>query len=148
MESLNNLTKREHFSELILIVLIIVYLILGIKTPELIAKVVDTLIGKIGLLLVVVYLCLYSNPILAVMFALFAYDLIRRSELETGIASLDKYAPSEKKKMSHFSAFNQFPYTLEQEVVAKMAPLVHSGTPLTEASYKPLLEDTHNATKI
>jgi len=50
--------------------------------------------------------------------------------------------------MSQFTAYNQFPYTLEQEVVAKMAPIMKSGSSLTQASYKPLLENLHDAAKI
>jgi hypothetical protein len=47
--------------------------------------------------------------------------------------------------MSQFTAFNQFPYTLEQEVVAKMAPIARSGSSLVPASYKPLLDNLHDA---
>lgn len=70
---------------------------------------------------------------------------MRRSSISTGLDALQKYAPTENKKMSEFTAFNQFPYTLEQEVVKKMAPMVRSGSNLTQASYKPLLENLHDA---
>ena len=50
--------------------------------------------------------------------------------------------------MSQFTAFNQFPYTLEQEVVAKMAPIVRSGSSLSSASYKPLLDNLHDASPL
>jgi hypothetical protein len=50
--------------------------------------------------------------------------------------------------MSQFTAFNQFPYTLEQEVVAKMAPIVRSGSSLTPPSYKPLLENLYDASPV
>jgi len=50
--------------------------------------------------------------------------------------------------MSQFTAFNQFPYTLEQEVVAKMAPIVRSGSSLTSASYKPLLDKLYDASPL
>ena len=88
------------------------------------------------------------NPILAVLSLFVAFDLIRRSSSATGIDALKKYAPSEEKKMSQFTAYNQFPYTLEQEVVAKMAPIMKSGSSLTQASYKPLLENVHDASKL
>jgi hypothetical protein len=68
--------------------------------------------------------------------------------LATGIDALQKYAPTEKKKMSQFTAFNQFPYTLEQEVVAKMAPLMKGGSSLSTASYKPLLENLYDASPV
>ena len=134
--------------QLLLVVLMVVYLIMGYKTPEPIANIVDTLIGKIVIFLIVVYLFLHSNPILAVVALFVAFDLVRRSSMVTGIDALRKYAPTEEKKRSHFTAFNQFPYTLEQEVVKKMAPIVQSGSTLTKPSYKPILENLHDASSL
>jgi len=145
MESLSSLFKKQHMGELILIILFIIYLIMGYKTPESIANLVDTLVGKIVIFIVVIYLFSYANPILAVLSLFVAFDLIRRSSAATGIDALQRYAPTEEKKYSQFTAFNQFPYTLEQEVVAKMAPIVKSGYSLTQASYKPLLDNLHDA---
>lgn len=93
---------------------------------------------------------MHANPILAVLAALVAFDLMRRSNNvgNLGLGPLSAYAPSEKKRMSQFTAFNQFPYTLEQEVVAKMAPIVHSGSSLTPPSYKPLLDNLYDASPL
>ncbi len=148
MDSFTELLKKEHMGEFILVILMIVYLILGFRTPELIANMVDNIIGKVVIILVVIYLFMNSNPILAVIAALVAFDLMRRSNDATGLGALAAYAPSEEKKMSQFTAFNQFPYTLEQEVVAKMAPIVRSGTSLIPASYKPMLDNLHDASTI
>jgi len=61
---------------------------------------------------------------------------------------VQKYIPSEETKMNQFTAFNQFPYTLEQEVVKKMAPIVQSGFVMNKASYNPLLDNLHDASPI
>jgi hypothetical protein len=148
MDGFNDLLKKQHMGELILVILMIIYLILGFKTPEVIAKLIDSIVGKVVIILIVLYLFMYCNPILAVLSALVAFDLMRRSSDTTGISALDSYAPSEKKKMSQFTAFNQFPYTLEQEVVSKMAPIVHSGSSIHPASYKPLLDNLYDASPI
>ena len=145
MESLSSLFKKNNMGELVLIVLLIIYLILGLKTPEPIACMVDSLGGKIVLFIIVIYLFMHSNPILAVLSLFAAFDLVRRSSLATGIDALQKFAPSEKKKMSQFTAHNQFPYTLEQEVVSKMAPIMKSGHSITKSQFKPVLDDTHDA---
>jgi len=145
MDSFTELFKKEHMSEFVLVILMIIYLILGIRTPELIASLIDNIIGKVVIILIIMYLFIHSNPILAVVAAFVAFDLMRRSSQTTGLGDLQAYAPSEQKKMSQFSAFNQFPYTLEQEIVAKMAPIVRSGSSLTSASYKPLLDNLHDA---
>lgn len=148
MEGFTSLLKKEHKGELILVILMVLYLVIGIKTPETVANMIDSLFGKIVIVVVVVYLFLNSNPILAVLSVLVAYELMRRSSMTTGTDALERYMPSEEKKMSQFTAFNQFPYTLEQEVVAKMAPIVRSGTTLTKASYKPHMDDLHDATSV
>jgi len=153
MDSFTELLKKEHMGEFVLVVLMIIYLILGFNTPSIIAGMVDNLIGKVVIVIIVVYLFMNANPILAVLSALVAFDLMRRSSFSSGfgpdsLGSLQSYAPTEQKKMSQFSAFNQFPYTLEQEVVAKMAPIVRSGSSLTGSSYKPLLDNIYDASPI
>ena len=148
MNSFSSLLKKEHMGELILVVIFILYIILGLKTPQPIAGLVDSLVGKIVIFIIVVYLFLNCNPILAVLALYVAFDLIRRSSLATGLDALQKYAPTEEKKMSQFTAFNQFPYTLEQEVVKKMAPIVRTGSSLSQASYQPLLENLHDALQL
>ena len=148
MESFSSLFKKEHMGELVLVILLIIYLILGFKTPEPIASMIDSLVGKIIIFIIVIYLFMNCNPILAVLSLFVAFDLIRRSSMATGIDALQRYAPSEQKKSSQFTAFNQFPYTLEQEVVAKMAPIMKSGSSLSQASYKPLLDNLYDASPL
>jgi hypothetical protein len=148
MDGFYSLLKKENRGELVLTILLIVYLILGFKTPEPLANVVDTLMGKIVIFIIVIVLFMYTNPVLATMALFVAFDLIRRSSMATGLDALQKYAPSEEKKSSQFTAFNQFPYTLEQEVVTKMAPIMKSGTSLSRASYKPLLDNTYDASSV
>ena len=148
MESFSSLFKKEHMGELVLVILLIVYLILGFKTPEPIAIMIDSLIGKVVIFIIVIYLFMHSNPILAILSLFVAFDLIRRSSMTTGIDALQRFAPSEQKKSSQFTAFNQFPYTLEQEVVAKMAPIMKSGSSLNQASYKPLLDNLYDASPV
>jgi hypothetical protein len=148
MERFSQLFKKQHMGELVLVILFIVYLILGLKTPEPIANIIDTLVGKIVIILIVIYLFMHANPILAVLAIFVAFDLIRRSSAATGIDALKKYAPSEEKKTSQFTAFNQFPYTLEQEVIKKMAPIVKPGSSISKASYKPLLDNLYDASPL
>ena len=148
MDRFTELVKGPHKGEIALSVLMSVYLIAGVKTPELIAIMIDNIVGKIVIILMVIYLFMHTTPILGVLAALVAFDLMRRANDTTGIGALQEYAPTEQKKMSQFTAFNQFPYTLEQEVIAKMAPLVRSGSSLYAASYKPMLDNTYDASQL
>jgi hypothetical protein len=92
---------------------------------------------------------IYSNPILAVLVLFVAFDLMRRSfGGNNSQNNLQKYMPSEEKKASQFTAMHQFPYTLEQEIVKKMAPIVRSGTTLTKPSYKPIVNYLYDASPV
>jgi hypothetical protein len=148
MNSFTDLFKKEHAGQLILVILFIIYLIMGYKTPETVASMVDTMVGKVVIFLIVIYLFMHTNTILAVLSLLVAFDLIHRSSISTGTDAIARFAPCEDTRSSQFSAFNQFPYTLEQEVVKKMAPIVQSGSSLTPASYKPVLEYLHDASPL
>jgi hypothetical protein len=81
------------------------------------------------------------SPILEIPSSTFSSNAMYNNLLQT-------YIPSEENKMNQFTAFNQFPYTLEQEVVKKMAPIVQSGSVLNSASYKPLLDNLHDASPV
>ena len=144
MEYLKDLFEKKHISQLLLVILFIVYLIMGYKMPEGVANMIDTPVGKIIVSLVSLLLFAYSNPILGVLGIIVAYELIKRSSIKTGSAALEEYYPTEEKKWSPFTPAHQFPYTLEQEVVKKMAPQKFNKYP-AKASFKPLLDDLHDA---
>ena len=133
--------KKE---EGILLFLLAIYVVLGTPVPEHLAVFIDSLLGKIVLFLVIISLFLYSNPIIAILSLFIVVEMVRRSS-PWGISALKKYLPTEDHKFSQFTAFNQFPYTLEQEVVKKMAPIMKTGASLTAASYKPMLEKLYDA---
>lgn len=139
-------TLSMNSQEILLGVLFIVYFVLGYPIPPDLADVIDTPVGKLVVVFVVALLFLFVNPIIAVIGVLVAIDLIRRSEQSTGKYAMNKYLPSEKQKASNMNKFNQFPYTLEQEMVSirtlKQQPI---NTP---SSYKPVLENDHNASPV
>jgi hypothetical protein len=155
MDSFSKLFKKEHMGELVLFILFVIYLVMGYQTPESVAKVVNSMIGKLLLFFIVLYLFLYKNPVLAVLSLLVAFDLIRRSkyyntDAATRIEQILNPGCTDGPGMSQypFTKYNQFPYTLEQEVVKKMAPIVQSGSVLTQANFKPYLENDHDASPV
>jgi len=148
MESFESLFKKQHKGELILGIILVIYLVMGLKTPETIANLLDNIIGKVVVFIVVIYLFVNCNPILGILALFAAFKLIHSSAITTGSDALQKYVPTEEKKASQFSAYNQFPYTLEQEVVAKMAPILQSGSSVTQATYKPILDNLHYASSL
>lgn len=155
MDSFSKLFKKEHMGELVLFILFVIYLVMGYQTPESVASVINSMVGKLLLFFIVLYLFLYKNPVLAVLSLFVAFDLIRRStyyntDVATRIEQILNPGCTDGAEMSQypFTKFNQFPYTLEQEVVKKMAPIVQSGTVLTKPSFKPFLESDHDASPI
>ena len=137
--------NTQQKSELALGILFIIYLVLGLPTPGSIANLVDTIPGKLMLAAIVGLLFWKNHPILAILGLVVALNLIYRSSTFSGLDALQRYAPSEVKKSSEFTAFNQFPYTLEQEMVQKMAPAVNAGSSTIRASYKPSMDNLHGA---
>jgi len=147
MDSFNSLFQKRNAGQLILSILFIIYLIMGYKTPDSVATLVDTISGKVIIALVALMLFAYSNPILGILGLIVAYELIIRSSHMTGSYALASAYPTEAYKWSPFTAQNQFPETLEQEVVKNMTPMVNSGCS-SPATYKPLLDDQYDAAPI
>jgi hypothetical protein len=147
MEFLNELLEKRNMSQLVLVVLFIIYLLMGYKTPASVASMIDTTVGKIVVALIALLLFAYSNPILGVLGIFVAYQLVRGASIKTGMAALEEYYPTEEKKWSPFTPAHQFPYTLEQEMVKKMAPQKFN-TNYVKATYKPTLEDTYDAASV
>jgi hypothetical protein len=167
MEYLKNLLEKKNRGQLILTILLIIYLILGSKTPKSLSNAIDNPFGKVFIALGAIILFAYSNPILGVVGLLVAFEIIRNAsskktkgtkvDYKTGYSSeystefnpsLDPYYPTEEKKWSPFSAHNQFPYTLEQEVVKKMAPIRNKNYSNEKYTFKPILDDLHDAAPI
>jgi len=135
--------KNKH--HLVLTILLCVFIVFDIQVPNALANMVDNPIGKIAV--AALALCLLSmNTLLGVIGLVAAYVLIQRSADTTGTQAEKDYLPSEAKKKAVLSAMNQFPMTVEEEVIAKMLPM-NNQVDLSEAEFKPVLGDTHNADK-
>ena len=147
MELINQLLKKGKQHELALLAMFVVYILFDTKMPHAIASLVDNVYGNVVVLVLAFYVLLQMNSIVGVVAMIAAYELIRRSSIATGTAAVKRFLPSELKKGKHFSAFNQFPVTIEEEMVDKMAPLVkHSGA--SNLDYKPVEDDSINSSSI
>ena len=134
--------------QLILLILFILYLVLGFKMPSNVSQMIDTRIGKISIAILAIILFAYTNPIVGIIGIIVAYEIIKRSSMTTGSYALEKYYPTEQKKWSPFTPIHQFPYTLEQEMVKKMAPIRHTSSTSTQSSFKAILDDQHDAAPV
>jgi hypothetical protein len=144
MESYQTLFKKSNYHQLAVIAVLILYSVLNIQTPPILANLIDNIYGNLVVILLAFYMFAHMNPIVGVIGIFAAYELIRRSSHSTGSLAIERYLPTEITKSRHLSAFNQFPITLEEEVVKQMAPLVETAGP-SNLQYKPVSEDIHDA---
>lgn len=151
MDYLTSLFEKKNMSELILAILFVIYIVMGQRTPDMVARMVDNIFGKAVVVLVALYLFAYHNPILGVLGLFIAYQLVNMSThpfgLYEGISDLSAYMPKEEKVWSSYSPAHQFSYTLEQEIVKKMASQKFN-TNYVKAPYRPSLDDTHSASPL
>jgi len=145
---LSDFTQSLSPLETATLIVFVVYIIFPFKTPYFLAGIVNTPIGLLVALVLTLYLFFYTNPILGVVLIFVAYELIRRSSL-VKIAASDNYmvrsSPSEAERSYEMKQMNPSPsITLEEDVVAKMAPAQvfnHSDTTLG-IGFKPVIEKT------
>lgn len=128
--------------ENVVLVLLVVFVVGNFSVPADVSEFVNTLPGSSALLLAVVAL-LYYKPVVGVIALIAAFELLRRSG---GFKTDNDFIPSEEKKSEDFDAMNDFPLTLEEEVVANMVPM--SSENLQAPSYQPLLEDLHDSSQL
>ena len=67
--------------EILLLIIFIFYLIFQVKTPNMLIDFVNSNLGMIIILIITVYLFLFTNPVLGVLSIFVVYELIRRSSI-------------------------------------------------------------------
>lgn len=133
-----------------MLALFIIYLVVDIYPPEIIASYVDTSIGMLVVLLTTLYVFMTYNPILGVVFLFVAYEIVRRSARVNNRVPMILHTPSQAKKDAELAEMNPaVPETLEEMVVQQMAPIGKSSLiSYTMSEYKPISSDIHNASSI
>lgn len=125
----------------------LLFLVFRPTIPDPVAGMVASGLGTVFILFIALGLTA-SQPIYVSALAwLVAYTLIQRTPLQTGDSSLAPYYPTEQQKWSPYTAMNQFPYTLEQEVVADMASRRFNQS-YVKTPWKPVNADTYGAVRI
>jgi len=127
---------------LVLSLLMAVFIVMDISPPNNICMLVDTMVGKA--VVIMVALSLFSlDMLMGSVGIVAAYILIMRCSKKEEVRT---FSPSEVKKTKQLSAMNQFPLTVEEEVIGKMLP--RTNPDLQAPDYKPTLNNLHNATKL
>ena len=147
---MKNLLKipKKHMHYYLLSLMMILFIIFPVQVPSELGNLVDSMLGKIVIVIVVINLFV-AHPVVGAVGAVAAYELIKRSAGMAGAGStmLKQFVPSEEKKTGNLSIYNQFPVTVEEMVIKSKVPYTFNMSigNLSSASYKPILGDTHEA---
>ncbi len=147
MKAIISFMKKQSQLHLILMTLIVLFIVSDITIPTGLAALIDNPMGNIAVVVIALSMLLNEKPVVGVLSVIAAYELIKRSSVKTGSHGIRNYLPSENKKDSHYSSLNDFAVTLEEEQVQKMVPFVVDNS-MTGPSYKPVLNASHNASKL
>lgn len=145
MLNIEKLFTRKNIPQLILAIVGILYILGDIRPPHEMAGLVTTPIGVFVLLASIFMLSRYTNPMVTVIYLIAAYELYERSH-KNHVRGAERKLPTDKKR-PELTAENQFPVTLEEQVVKKMAPWVLHPSKHA-ASYKPVMESDLNASDL
>ena len=128
--------------EYVLIALLLLYIVMDVSIPSILAQYVDTTIGTILLLSGALYV-FHSNKVVGAVVIIAVIELLRRTN---GISSIKQYVPSELRRSSNLSIYNQFPISLEEEIVRDQLP--HINKIYTDPSFKPKQTTLHAAAEL
>lgn len=137
---LKSLPKDKN--NLVLVVLLSLFIVIDVQIPKAISKVVDSVVGKS--IVILASLSLFAiNSLVGVLGLVAGYLLIQRSALGE-----DKrmYDSGEENKIKYLHTVNQFPVTVEEEIIGQMLP--RASPDIIPPEYKPTLEKLHNASKL
>ena len=142
---IKKLFTRRNLPQLAVAVVGVLYILGDVTPPHEIAGLVTTPLGVVVLIASVVALGRLAHPVVTVVYLIAAYELFQRSR-KTHVRGPERKLPVDKRD-PQLTAENQFPVTLEEQVVKKMAPWVLHPSK-TAASYKPVLDDDMNASQL
>jgi hypothetical protein len=166
-QTFNHLVSEKP-SQLILGIIFVMYILLNVQTPSTISGPIDTIYGKVLVVVVAAIVFLKTNPVIGVLGFVVAYQIIKTASITTGTYAMKHYLPSERNKEQEMRSYNVIaptsdiaptsistiggglvlPGTLEEETVDRMAPLVIRGDDNSPSSFKPILDGQHGASSL
>jgi hypothetical protein len=135
--------------QMIVLSAIVIFFVMPVSIPISVASLVDSPLGMILFFSAGVSLFVYGHPLVAVVFVLFAYEVIRRSSKRIGMHSnMIEFTPTERNREAEMVKMNPAKETtLEEEVISKMAPSV-SNHGYVDTTFKPVSDDDHHASNV
>jgi hypothetical protein len=133
--------NQNKVEQMVLAILLVVYILFGTKTPQIIVQIVNSGIGVIILISFCWYLQKYNGSYLGFLGLIASIVLIYRTW------TYNYPQPSQQTKDIQFATYNHNPYTLEQEMVKNMLPTSEFYTSQNSIGYsvQPKISNTYNA---
>jgi hypothetical protein len=125
--------------------LLSLFIVFDVEIPDSVASMVDSLLGKVIIILVSLTL-LTANPIIGSLGVIAAYLLIKRSERNNSVL-VEKFVPSEIKKVREMQRYNSEPLTLEETIIKNQIPYSKNRKNLNPGA-KPLDTATYDAANL
>lgn len=146
IESINKVPPLE----ILLFIIFVLYIVFPFETPSSIAYMVDSPLGMISIFCVTLYLFLYTNPVLGILYIFVAYELLRRSSNVTARSAIIQYVPSQSNKDAELKQMNPpVEKTLEEEMVDIRAPIgKSSAVEFVNSDFKPVADKIVNGASL
>lgn len=136
--------------EIGILILFVIYLVFDIYPTDTMSKYIDTPFGMASVLIITLYMFISFSPVLGVIALFVAYEVIRRSAQINNRVAMIQYTPTQERKNVELAEMNApQPTTLEEEMVATMAPIGKSSMISYQTSeFKPVAEELHGASLV
>lgn len=154
----------------ILITFFICFIVFQVSIPRPLASIINTPLGLIVIMGILLFLFFNTNPILGVLSLIVAYELLRRSnEVKMSVVNVNTERDinnipiiEEKDKKTNTCKKNKIvlntnqienmnnhggaSVSMEQEIINKIAPIgISKPSVMIESTYAPVCEHTYNA---
>ena len=135
--------------EMILFMLFVAYISFKPVSPPILSSLIDTPIGTAVVIMLTVYMFLFTHPILGILSIFVAYELIRRNNKMT--LSMIQYTTVKQPKIDPViqeivpDPDPELDETLEETIIHDMAPIPIDMSLSSETLIEPVFEHVHNA---
>lgn len=138
--------------EVVLFAVFVLYLIFPVPTPPFLIQYINSNISIAIIIILTLYMLLYTTPVLAILTVFVAYEVLRRSQNGLVSKGVVRHTPSQWKKDAEMRQMNPpVITTLEEEVINVMAPVGKSEMNLhvpNTSSFKPAQDKIAGASMI
>lgn len=128
--------------EYVFIALLLLFILMDVEVPTSIGQYIDTTLGSIVLIGGALYI-FHIQKVLGAVAIIAAVEILRRTN---GIHAIKNFVPSELRRSMNLTKWNDFPITLEEEIVRDQLPVVNKIR--SKPSFKPKLANIQNAVEL